>query len=100
MLVTVAGTQPSNPTRHLAHCAPANWASTAASYCCTQANGENNNDGSNDNFSWNCGVEGHTGDEGVLTMRYKQMRNYLTALIMSIGTPMIVMGELGQALLL
>jgi pullulanase/glycogen debranching enzyme len=57
-----------------------------------QANGENNNDGSNDNFSWNCGVEGDTSDGGVLDMRYKQMRNYLVALLMAIGTPMIVMG--------
>lgn len=59
-----------------------------------QANGEGNNDGTNDNFSWNCGVEGHTNDGGVLDMRYKQMRNYLTALLVSIGTPMIVMGKL------
>eukprot|EP00878_Enallax_costatus_P007157 GHUV01007501.1.p1 GENE.GHUV01007501.1~~GHUV01007501.1.p1 ORF type:complete len:653 (+),score=139.42 GHUV01007501.1:404-2362(+) len=58
-----------------------------------EANGEGNNDGSNDNFSWNCGVEGHTSDGGVLDMRYKQMKNYLTALLMSIGTPMIVMGD-------
>jgi len=34
-----------------------------------QANGEGNNDGSSDNFSWNCGVEGSHGDDGVLTMR-------------------------------
>jgi pullulanase/glycogen debranching enzyme len=58
-----------------------------------QANGEGNNDGTNDNFSWNCGHEGHTENSGVLDMRYKQMRNYLTALMMAIGTPMIVMGE-------
>jgi hypothetical protein len=59
-----------------------------------QANGEGNNDGTNDNFSWNCGHEGHTENSGVLDMRYKQMRNYMTALIMAIGTPMIVMGAL------
>eukprot|EP00775_Hariotina_reticulata_P012445 gene12445-12582_t len=58
-----------------------------------QANGENNNDGCNDNFSWNCGVEGHTEDGGVLNMRYKQMRNYLVALLMAVGTPMMVMGD-------
>jgi pullulanase/glycogen debranching enzyme len=58
-----------------------------------QANGEGNNDGTNDNFSWNCGHEGHTENGGVLDMRYKQMRNYLVALMMAIGTPMMVMGE-------
>uniref|UniRef100_A0A383WPZ9 isoamylase n=1 Tax=Tetradesmus obliquus TaxID=3088 RepID=A0A383WPZ9_TETOB len=58
-----------------------------------QANGEGNNDGTNDNFSWNCGHEGHTENSGVLDMRYKQMRNYLTALLMAIGTPMVVMGD-------
>eukprot|EP00879_Flechtneria_rotunda_P016955 GHRR01017751.1.p1 GENE.GHRR01017751.1~~GHRR01017751.1.p1 ORF type:complete len:654 (+),score=196.97 GHRR01017751.1:803-2764(+) len=58
-----------------------------------EANGEGNNDGSNDNFSWNCGVEGDTGDGAVLAMRYKQMRNYMTALLMAVGTPMMVMGD-------
>ncbi|KAF6261424.1 glycoside hydrolase superfamily [Scenedesmus sp. NREL 46B-D3] len=58
-----------------------------------QANGENNNDGTNDNFSWNCGHEGNTDNGGVLDLRYKQMRNYLTALMVAIGTPMIVMGD-------
>ncbi|KAF8065538.1 ISA3 [Scenedesmus sp. PABB004] len=57
------------------------------------ANGEGNNDGSNDNFSWNCGVEGPTKDGGVLGLRFKQMRNYLTALLMAVGTPMMVMGD-------
>lgn len=57
------------------------------------ANGENNNDGSNDNFSWNCGVEGETGDAGVMALRYRQMRNYQLALMLAQGTPMIVMGD-------
>ncbi len=40
------------------------------------ANGESNNDGSNDNESWNCGAEGDTGDEWVNTLRMRQMRNF------------------------
>jgi isoamylase len=47
------------------------------------ANGENNNDGTNDNFSWNCGAEGPTGDAGVMALRYRQMRNYMVALMVS-----------------
>lgn len=58
-----------------------------------QNNGEGNNDGSNDNFSWNCGVEGDGGaNEGVMALRFRQMRNFLLALIASQGVPMIVMG--------
>ncbi|KAF5827337.1 glycoside hydrolase superfamily [Dunaliella salina] len=52
-------------------------------------NGEGNNDGSNDNFSWNCGVEGSTGDPGVLALRERQMRNMMVALMISQGTPMM-----------
>lgn len=58
-----------------------------------EANGENNMDGSNDNFSWNCGAEGETTNEGILNMRFKQMRNFTLALMVSQGTPMMVMGE-------
>lgn len=58
-----------------------------------QANGENNNDGSNDNLSWNCGVEGETGDAGVNAMRFRQMRNFTLALMLAQGVPMLVMGE-------
>jgi len=56
-------------------------------------NGEGNNDGSNDNFSWNCGVEGPTSDAGVLALRERQMRNMMVALMISQGTPMMVMGD-------
>ncbi|KXZ44609.1 hypothetical protein GPECTOR_64g103 [Gonium pectorale] len=54
------------------------------------ANGEGNRDGTNDNFSWNCGAEGRTGDPGVNALRQRQMRNVLVALMLSQGTPMIV----------
>ncbi|GBF96584.1 isoamylase-type starch debranching enzyme [Raphidocelis subcapitata] len=57
-------------------------------------NGEGNNDGSNDNFSWNCGAEGDSGaGEGVVALRFRQMRNFLLALMASQGVPMIVMGD-------
>ncbi|GFR40449.1 hypothetical protein Agub_g977 [Astrephomene gubernaculifera] len=58
-----------------------------------EANGEGNRDGSNDNFSWNCGVEGDTSDPGVTALRQRQMRNFLVALMLSQGTPMIVSGD-------
>ncbi|GAB3560981.1 glycogen debranching protein GlgX [Spirosoma luteolum] len=58
-----------------------------------EANGENNNDGSNDNQSWNCGVEGETDDESINALRERQKRNFLSTLLLSQGTPMIVMGD-------
>jgi len=57
------------------------------------ANGEENKDGLNYNISWNCGVEGDTLDEEVLTLRQKQMRNFHMALMISQGVPMIYMGD-------
>lgn len=57
------------------------------------ANGESGRDGSNDNESWNCGVEGNTGDEAINALRNKQMRNALVALLLSQGTPMLRMGD-------
>lgn len=62
-----------------------------------EANGENNRDGSNDNFSWNCGYEGATQDQGILTLRLRQMKNAVAMLMLSQGVPMIFMGdEIGQ----
>ncbi|MFH1844267.1 MAG: glycogen debranching protein GlgX [bacterium] len=58
-----------------------------------EANGENNRDGSNDNHSWNCGVEGPSDDAEVAALRLRQMKNFLTILFMSQGTPMIAMGD-------
>ncbi len=57
------------------------------------ANGENNNDGTNDNFSWNCGHEGPTSDAGITALRLRQMKNMMTVLMMSQGTPMILSGD-------
>jgi glycogen operon protein len=58
-----------------------------------QANGEDNLDGSNDNASWNCGVEGPSNDPAVRALRQRQMRNGLALLLISIGTPMLSMGD-------
>ena len=57
------------------------------------ANGEFNNDGSNDNLSWNCGAEGETSDQGVQGLRWRQMKNFQVALMVSQGTPMMLMGD-------
>ena len=48
-----------------------------------EANGEDNRDGSNDNLSWNCGVEGPTSDPTVLALRQRQARNHLAILMLS-----------------
>jgi glycogen operon protein len=57
------------------------------------ANGENNGDGANDNRSWNCGVEGPTDDPAIERLRNRQVKNFLTVTMMSLGTPMILMGD-------
>lgn len=58
-----------------------------------EANGEENRDGSNDNRSWNCGVEGPTDDPEVEKIRNRQVKNFLTATLLSVGMPMILMGD-------
>ncbi|MGZ4352823.1 MAG: glycogen debranching protein GlgX, partial [Gaiellaceae bacterium] len=62
-----------------------------------EANGENGQDGTHDNRSWNCGVEGPTDDPGISALRERQMRNFLTTLLLSQGVPMLLGGdELGR----
>jgi glycogen operon protein len=62
-----------------------------------EANGEGNRDGTNDNRSWNCGVEGETDADEVNALRRRQLRNLLTTLLLSTGVPMLVAGdELGR----
>ncbi len=56
-------------------------------------NGEHNRDGSDQNDSWNCGVEGPTHDTAILQLRTQQMKNMHTALLLSLGTPMLLMGD-------
>lgn len=57
------------------------------------ANGEHNRDGENHNRSWNCGVEGPTEDPEIIALRHRQMRNIMTTLMVSQGTPMISHGD-------
>src|SRR4029450_6126988 len=52
-----------------------------------EANGEDNHDGADDNRSWNHGVEGPTDDPEILTLRERQVRNFLTTLFLSQGVP-------------
>lgn len=56
-------------------------------------NGEDNRDGESHNRSWNSGAEGTTDDERILSLRARQMRNFLTTLLLSQGTPMISHGD-------
>jgi isoamylase len=58
-----------------------------------EENGENNTDGANDNRSWNCGVEGPTNDPAVEKLRNRQVKNFLTITMLSLGVPMFVMGD-------
>jgi isoamylase len=58
-----------------------------------EVNGEDNKDGTSDNRSWNCGVEGPTDDAAVLTLRDRQRRNLLASLLLSQGIPMILGGD-------
>lgn len=62
-----------------------------------EANGEDNKDGSDDNKSWNFGVEGDTDDAHIIHLRNKQKRNFLATMFLSQGVPMLVAGdELGR----
>jgi len=58
-----------------------------------QANLEDNRDGSNNNRSWNCGVEGPTEDSAVERLRNQQVKNFFTITMLSLGMPMILMGD-------
>ena len=58
-----------------------------------EANGESNRDGTGDNRSWNCGVEGPANDPGVLALRARQSRAMLTTLLLSFGIPMLLGGD-------
>jgi glycogen operon protein len=58
-----------------------------------EANKEENRDGNNDNLSWNCGAEGQTDDAAIERLRNRQVKNFLTLTLLSIGAPMILMGD-------
>lgn len=57
------------------------------------ANGENNQDGGNDNHSFNCGAEGETDNLAILQLRRKQAKNTFAILLLSQGVPMLLAGD-------
>ena len=58
-----------------------------------EANREDNRDGADDNRSWNCGIEGPTDDPAVEKLRNRQVKNFLTVTLLSLGLPMLLMGD-------
>jgi glycogen operon protein len=58
-----------------------------------EANGEGNRDGADDNRSWNCGAEGPTDDPAIERLRNRQVKNFLAVTVLSLGMPMIAMGD-------
>ncbi len=58
-----------------------------------EANREQNRDGSDYNLSWNCGVEGPSDDPKIEQLRNRQVKNFLAAALLSLGTPMLLMGD-------
>jgi glycogen operon protein len=58
-----------------------------------EANGESNRDGSDDNLSWNCGVEGSSDDPKIEELRNRQVKNFLALELLAVGTPMLLMGD-------
>ena len=58
-----------------------------------EANGEDNKDGVSENYSWNCGVEGRTRKKGILELRMRQMKNAMSFVLLSQGTPLIYSGD-------
>jgi isoamylase len=57
------------------------------------ANGEDNRDGTDDNASWNCGVEGPTTDPDIVALRERQKRNLMATLFLSLGVPLLLAGD-------
>ena len=58
-----------------------------------EANGEGNRDGSDDNGSWNCGVEGPSDDPSLESLREQQIKNFAALLLLSRGVPMLLAGD-------
>lgn len=58
-----------------------------------EQNGEDNRDGTDDNRSWNCGVEGSTDDPRIEGLRNRQVKNFMTTTLLSLGLPMFTMGD-------
>jgi isoamylase len=58
-----------------------------------QANLSASQEGMDTNFSWNCGAEGYSGDPDIESLRLQQLKNFITILLTSQGTPMLLMGD-------
>jgi glycogen operon protein len=58
-----------------------------------EANNEDNRDGQDDNRSWNCGAEGITDDPAIISLRRRQVRNFMATLFLSQGVPMLLSGD-------
>src|SRR4051794_29233397 len=58
-----------------------------------EINGEGSRDGTDSNLSWNCGVEGATDEPEIELLRKRQIKNFMTVTLLSIGTPMLLMGD-------
>jgi glycogen operon protein len=58
-----------------------------------EQNGEGNRDGMSDNRSWNCGVEGPSNDPAIEKLRERQAKNFLAVTVLSLGMPMLLMGD-------
>jgi len=58
-----------------------------------EANGEENRDGTDADLSWNCGIEGPTGEPAIEVLRNRQVKNFLVVTLLALGTPMILMGD-------
>jgi isoamylase len=58
-----------------------------------EENAEGNRDGMNNNYSWNCGVEGETDDPEILALRSRLQKNFLATLFLSLGVPMLLAGD-------
>jgi isoamylase len=58
-----------------------------------EANGHGGRDGSDANLSWNCGAEGPTADPEIERLRLRQVKNFLAITLLSLGTPMLLMGD-------
>jgi isoamylase len=58
-----------------------------------EANGEENRDGIDDNLSWNCGMEGPTNNPDIARLRNRQVKNFLAVTLLSLGAPMLLMGD-------
>ena len=58
-----------------------------------EPNGEGNQDGQNENLSWNCGIEGPSEDAEIESLRRRQIKNFVVILLLSVGTPMLQMGD-------